>query len=135
MANYEGVRVPNPLRAKCIRSVFTPAPLDDVALAVAEATSFQRRLYIERLGELWRWSLIHSGGGYPLLRLAALYLEMDYQALFVGFRTVTDGLCILCQDPEVVQAPDRWSVVEFDGPTSPEEVARRIRAAFQPSGE
>jgi hypothetical protein len=134
MTTYEGVRVPNPLRARCIRSVFEASPLEDVAFAVAEATEFQSRIYVERRGGLWRWSLVHAGGGYPLLRISAKYLHMDYQAIFVGFRTVAEGVSILTDDPESPWEPDEWTVLAFDGAASSDDVTARITAAFQLAG-
>jgi hypothetical protein len=41
----------------------------------------------------------------------------------VGCREVDDGVCILCRDINEPLLADRWAVIEFDGPTSP-EVAR-----------
>jgi hypothetical protein len=133
MASYEGVRVPNPVRARCIRSAFDPSALEDVAFAVSEATQFQSRVYVERQEGLWRWSLVHGGGPYPLHRITAVYLQMDYQAIFVGFRTLPDGLAILTKDPDAPWEPDDWAILEFDGPTSPRDAARRITEAFQPT--
>jgi hypothetical protein len=134
MTEFTGVRAPNPLRARCIRSVFLPAPLEDVALAVAEATVYQAHLYVERLGDRWRWSLVHPGGGYPLLRIAARYLQVDYTAIFIGFRTVVDGVCVLAEVPDAPTEPDQWAVVDFDGPTPVDEVTRRILSAFHLAG-
>ena len=133
MASYVGVRVPNPVRARCIRSVFEPSPLEDVAHAVSEATELQTRIYVERFGDLWRWSLVHSGGGYPLLRISAQYLKMDYTAIFIGFRTLHNELAILCKDPNAPWEPDQWRIVEFDGPTAAGGVTKRICDAFQPT--
>ena len=129
MSDLEGVHVADPLRATCIASVFTPSPLEEVAAAVAEATMEANEIYVERLGQLWRWSLLHRGGAYPLLRISARFLKMDYQSIYIGFRTVGDGLCILTRDPESPTEPDRWAVLEFDGPCAADEVARRMAAA------
>jgi hypothetical protein len=134
MSSYEGVRVPNPVRARCIRSVFEASALEEIAFAVSEATQFQTRVYVERQEGLWRWSLVHAGGSYPLHRITAVYLEMDYTAIFVGFRTLPDGLAILTDDPDAPWGPDDWAVLEFDGPTSPDDTALLIADAFQPTG-
>jgi len=62
--------------------------LDEVAEAVAVATDDERRVYVERIGNAWRWSLTHPGGMYPLLRIAARFLRVDYHRIIIGFRSV-----------------------------------------------
>ena len=83
---YTGVRVPDPERARLIRSVFEPSPLEDVARAISVATEKETQLYVERVGDLWRWSLVHGGGPYPLLRVTARFLKMDYTAIYIGYQ-------------------------------------------------
>lgn len=41
-------------------------------VAVSVATEFQTSVNVERLGDRYRWSLIHRGGPYPLLRITAM---------------------------------------------------------------
>ncbi|MGH9917793.1 MAG: hypothetical protein ACRD6W_02805 [Nitrososphaerales archaeon] len=127
---YEDVRVPDDERKALIRSVFEPSSLEDVVKAGSVATEFERQLYVERFGDRWRWSLAHAGSGYPLLRISARFLQMDYTALQIGFRTLDNGISILCRDPEHSEIPDASAVLNFDGPTSPEAVADRMRAAL-----
>jgi hypothetical protein len=88
--------VPDLERQALLRSVFRSSPLETVAAAVSVATEDQRRVYVERRGDSWRWSLTHSGGSYPLLRISARFLRMDYQRLAIGIRTVAEGVAILC---------------------------------------
>ena len=103
---YAGVRRPNSERARLIRSVFEPSPIEAVAEAVSAAWDAAPALYVERLGDRYRWSLAHRGGSYPLLRVAARFLQMDYQTLMIGFRTVEDGYAVLARDPEHEPVPD-----------------------------
>jgi hypothetical protein len=113
-------------RVRLLRSVFHPAPLPEVAEAVFVATEHEREVYVERLVDGWRWSLTHPGAGYPLLRITALFLGVDYHRICVGFRTVKKGVCVLCDDPSQVTVPEAWAVLKFDGPTPADEVERRI---------
>jgi hypothetical protein len=53
-------------------------------------SEYERIVYVERLGEAWRWSLAHQGGLYPLLRITARFLRVDYDRIAIGARAV-DG--------------------------------------------
>jgi hypothetical protein len=117
---------PDANRLRLMRSVFHPAPLPDVAGAVSLATEHEREVYVERLPDGWRWSLTHPGGGYPLLRITARFLGVDYHRISVGFRTVKKGVCVLSDDPSQAAVPKAWAVLTFDGPTPADEVEERI---------
>jgi hypothetical protein len=43
------------------------------------------------VGDRYRWSLIQRGGPYPLSRITAEYLQVDYHSIIVGCREVGDG--------------------------------------------
>jgi hypothetical protein len=117
---------PDPDRVRLLRSIFHPAPLPEVAEAVSVATEHEREVYVERIPDGWRWSLTHPGGGYPLLRITARFLGVDYHRVAVGFRTVKTGVCVLCDNPSQVTVPEAWAVLKFAGPTPAEEVEERI---------
>jgi hypothetical protein len=121
---------PDAHRLELLRSVFQPSSLDDVADAVSVASEHEHRIYVERVDGGYRWSLTHPGGGYPLLRITARFLRVDYTRVAVGFRTVADGVCVLSDDPGEATRPEAWAVVEFDGPTLPETVAESIHVAL-----
>jgi hypothetical protein len=121
-----GARVPDPERARLIRSCFVPSPIEVVAEAIAAAWDAAPALYVERLGDKYRWSLAHTGGAYPLLRLTARFLRIDYQALLIGFRTVEDGYSILTMDPEEESGPDAATTLKLASPVDPDEAARLI---------
>ena len=123
---YAGVRVPDPERAQLIRSVFEPSPLEAVASAVSVATEKETHLYVEWIGDLWRWSLVHGGGPYPLLRVTARFLKVDYTAIFIGHRQIEGGLSVLTRDPEEVIEPNSWAVITFDGPATEATVTERL---------
>ena len=86
---------PDPYRARLLRSTFEISALSDVVEAISVATEVESRLYVERFSTGWRWSLVHAGGGYPLLRIAARFLDVDYHTIQIGFRTV-GGVAIRC---------------------------------------
>jgi hypothetical protein len=117
---------PDAYRVSLLRSVFAASALDAVAEAVAVATEHERRIYIEHVDDRWRWSFTHPGGGYPLLRVTARFLGTDYTLISIAFRTVTEGVCVLCADPDATARPDRWAVIEFDGPATPKDVEELI---------
>jgi hypothetical protein len=124
---------PDPERQRLARSMFQPSSLDEVAEAVAVATKEENRLYVERIGSAYRWSITHPGGMYPLLRITARFLRVDYHSLVIGFRRITDDVFILAGDPATDQDPDVWTVIEFDGPTKNADARDRIVQALEPS--
>jgi len=121
---------PDPTRQRLLRSVFEASPLESVAEAVSAATEDERGIYVERIGNQWRWSLTHAGGSYPLLRITARFLGVDHSRIMIGFRTVADDVCVLCADPDEPVLADAWAVVDFDEPTSPRVAKERIVQAF-----
>ena len=104
--------------------------MESVAEAVSAATEDERRIYVERIGGRWRWSLTHAGGSYPLPRITAQFLGVDHSRIMIGFRTVADDVCALCADPDEPVLADAWAVVDFDEPTSPRVAKERIVQAF-----
>ncbi|MFZ6005786.1 MAG: hypothetical protein ACOYXM_17825 [Actinomycetota bacterium] len=118
---------PDPQRAALARSIMRISPLKSVAMAVSVATEHERRVYIERMAGGWRWSPVHPGGGYPLLRITARFLQIDYHHLRVPFRTLDDDNTIVCRNPDRPSRPKAWALIDFDGPATPDEVEIRIR--------
>ncbi len=123
---YEGVLEPAPELAVLTRSIFDPVPLDEVAEALFVASERETSAYVERFGGDYRWSLTHRGGSYPLLRITAAFLQMDYRALAVGFRTVLDGWTVL-GDGDGEPEPDAAAVVGLVCPTLPHDAAALVR--------
>ena len=121
---------PDPERVRLYRSIFEPSSLDGAAEAVSVSTEGEQHIYVERLGAAWRWSLTHPGGGYPLLRITARFLRVDYHRLMIGFRSIADRVYVLCGDPQSDKDPDEWAVLDFDGATAPSEVKERIEQAL-----
>lgn len=119
-----------PSRSQLFFSTREWSPLEDVALAVSVATENVSRLYVARLDEEYRWSLIHRGGPYPLLRITARFLEVDHQSIFIGFESVGDGYSALCEDPEIERKPSASAILSFDGPTPKTDAERLIREAL-----
>jgi hypothetical protein len=101
------------------------------ASAHSAGTEHERRFYVERMARGWRWSLTHSGGAYPLLRITARFLKMDHCRLMIGFRTLADGVAIMWRNPTRPSRPRAWAFVEFDGPATPTQVERRIHRTFE----
>jgi hypothetical protein len=123
---------PDAYRLELLRRVFEVSSLDEVAEAVAVATEHERRVYVERLDGGYRWSPVHSGGAYPLLRITARFLRVDYRDITVAFRAVADAVYILSAEVQQATIADAWAVVDFDVPASSEETRDRIRAALSP---
>ena len=110
-------------RTTLIQSIRIWSPLGAVADAISVASAVENRIYVERLGDRYRWSLSSKGGSYPLLRATARFAVVDYQRIVVGFRTLTDGTAIICDDPGAVVLPDAWALVDVVDPVSPAEAA------------
>lgn len=119
--------VGNPHRLAFIDAMQNWSPFEDVVAAIADAARDQRRVYVERLGDRYRWSLV-SNSGYPLLRNVAAYFAVDYTRLYVGFRTVEDELCIVCEDPANFETPDAWTAIDLDPSTDEGELRHAIRS-------
>ena len=119
-------------RAALIQSTRTWSPLEEVALAVSVASETERLIYVERRSDLYRWSLAHRGGGYPILRITARFLHVDYGRIFVGFRTLPHGMATMCEDPSVVEEPDDWAILEPTTTVSTTEAAELITSAVGP---
>jgi hypothetical protein len=128
--SYDGITTPDPERERLCRSVFRPSPLEDVAEAISVATEQFPDVYVERRGDLYRWSLATRGGGaYVLLRLTAKYFRVDYLSVVVGFRQVGDGWCVQMVDETYVD-PDAWAVLRFDDFATVDQVRDRIEGAL-----
>ena len=117
-------------RSQLILSTREWSPLEEVALAVSVATEYETKLYAERLDGQYRWSLIHRGGPYPLLRITARFLEVDYHSIFIGFRGIDDGYSALSDNPEGEPTPSASAILTFGGPTPQTETERLIREAL-----
>lgn len=114
------------------RTIREWSPLADVAAAVATASRHERTVYVERKGDRWRWSLAHEGGPYPLLRVTARYLGLDYQSLLVRARAVRGGWSVLDIGAAERTRPDAWRMVALPDSVSADEATALIEAAFVP---
>ena len=91
-------------------SILRPSPLYEIVEAVvAYAGTGGGAVYVECLGDQYRWSPASRGGPYPLMRLLSRFLGCDHHQLTVGFVTV-DGWCIAA-DPEETRW-DRYMILE-----------------------
>jgi hypothetical protein len=126
---YEGVLEPARELARLTRSIFEPAPLEEVAEALFVASERESTVYVERFDGLYRWSLAHRGGAYPLLRVTANFLQMDYHVLAIGFRTVLNDWTVL-GDGDDEPAPDDAAIVPLAYPTLPHEAAELVSQAL-----
>ncbi len=123
----------DPARQRLARSVLHPAPLEEVAAAVAVAAAEgERPIYVERRLGRYRWSLCHRGGGYPLLRIFASFLRVDHRGAFIGLHTVAGGWAIVAPEPSEWAEPDAWAIlseVELTGPGGVElAIARSLES-------
>jgi hypothetical protein len=132
MSDYEGITTPDPERERLFQSVFHPSPLNEVAEAVSAATEDHCKIYVEKLGDRFRWSFAtRAGGPYPQLRITAQFLRMDYSSLRgVGSREVGDGFCVQIVDEGEI-GPDAWALLTFDEPASAYQVGLRVRSELE----
>lgn len=133
-------------RERLAHAIKSSAPLDLVAEGIAAATEHTPLLaYVERRGELYRWSPAHRGGPYPLMRITARFLQMDHHGLVLPFRALTEdtprasgfgrdgiwkGVCIIAGAEDEQGPPDAWTVLEFDAPQTAAVVRERILGAL-----
>jgi hypothetical protein len=121
----------DPARQRLIRSVFEPSSLEEVTAAVAVAVAEgERDIYVERSRGQYRWSLCSKGGSYPLLRITARFLKVDYRRAFIGFCTIPGDWCILVEDPAARAEPDSWAVLSARELESSLDLAVAIEAAL-----
>jgi hypothetical protein len=126
---YEGVLEPAHELARLTRSIFEPSTLDEVAESLFVASEHETSVYVERFDDQYRWSLAHQGGAYPLLRITANFLQMDYHALAIGFRTVLGDWTVL-GDAEREPVPDDASIMSLEYPTLPQHAKALILQAI-----
>jgi hypothetical protein len=115
------------------KSIRNWSALDDVCDDVSVASWQLRHDYVERRGDVFRWSIVRKGGAYPLLRTVARYVEVDYNRLKHGFCTLPNGTAILCENSGELDEPDAWAIINLDQETSRLDVQKLI--VVQLSGE
>jgi hypothetical protein len=79
-------------------SIFAYCTLEQVAEQIAASAALFERIYVERRGSGFRWSLIHRGGPYPLLRQVAQLLDVSYHSLVLPFGSVEEWTIVLTKD-------------------------------------
>lgn len=114
----------DPERIRSAVSILRPSPLDEVADAVAAyGSSGGIAAYVERIGDLYRWSPATQGGAYSLLRNVARFVECHHTDLTIGFTTV-EGWSIV--DPDTGVPRSEQHVVLDGQPTDASEIARAV---------
>jgi hypothetical protein len=119
-----------PSRTRLVRSIFDWSPIEEVALAVSLASAHESHVYVERISDRYRWSLIHRGGPYPLLRITARFLQVDHRAVFIGFRDVGDGCVALSDNPMAEPVPDHSAVLLLSVEHTVESMASRLKSVL-----
>jgi hypothetical protein len=102
-------------------SIFAYCTLDQVAEQIAASAARFERIYVERRGSKYRWSPVHLGGPYPLLREVAQLLDVSHNSLILPFGTVEEWTIVLTRDLD--NSPDAWSFTQ----PAPDAVANRER--------
>lgn len=126
----DGSATPDEEHAALAQTIMETLPLRKVAAAVAAATEHERRVYVERMSRGWRWSLVHAGGPYPLLRVTARFLRMDYRRLMIPTHTLDGRNTIVWRTRNRPSKSGSWALVDFDGPSTAREVEDKIRETF-----
>lgn len=131
MARSASKPAPIPSRGRLIVSVRDWSSLEEVALAVSVATEYETKVYVERMSDRYRWSLIHRGGPYPLLRITARFLQVDYHRIFVACREIDGGYSALCDTPEEDYVPDASKILNLALHTPEGAVEALIRRSLR----
>jgi hypothetical protein len=115
-------------RAHHMRCARYPSPLDEVVAAIVAATDHETRFYVERGAKGWRWSLVHPGGPYPLLRITARFLDVEHDRILVPCRGLPNGLSVLGDLNPPASA--KWTLVDVPKRATASVVVDAISAAF-----
>jgi hypothetical protein len=108
-------------------SLNQPQPLDVAAAMIAEALVTWNKIYLERHGDLWRWSFATKGGGYPLLRMCARFLGIPYWNLIIGFDTLPEGWTVY--QPPDLERPPTYAVIEIPDGSDATRIVALMREA------
>jgi hypothetical protein len=119
-------RAPERPGSSTVQQPTTRNALDEVSEAVPVATEVERRVYVERMSQGWRWSLTHRGSGYPMLRITARFLLVEHYRIMVPFRMLETGDFIWMPEDGRPLQPEAWAILDFDGPATRDEVQARI---------
>jgi hypothetical protein len=88
-------------------SIFAYCTLEQVAEQIAASAAQFDCIYVERLGSTYRWSPMHRGGPYPLLREVAKLLDLPYRLLVLPFGTADEWTIVRTEDLDT--EPDAWA--------------------------
>jgi hypothetical protein len=112
-------------------SMMTECTIEHVAEAIAGHAQPGQDAYIERRSAGYRWSPVHAGGSYPLLRTVAAMIDVNYHALGLPFTTV-EGRTVVNADARANGDVTGASFIEAT--TDAPENMRRIGAALEDRG-
>ena len=100
----------DPARVELAIRILRPSSADEVLEAMRTyATALDAPVYVERMGDRYRWSPVHRGGPSPLGHVLAKFLGCKTTDLTIGFVTI-DGWCVI-HDPKEPVA-DRHLILE-----------------------
>lgn len=99
-------------RRKLADTMTQPSSIEDVIEAI---TRFGERpyakIYVERRGAGYRWSIAHRGGPYPLLREVAKFLDVPHTSVLVHSTTV-DGWTVVALTGPLPNTPEAWAIID-----------------------
>ena len=98
-------------RSRLAGSIFETCTIEQTAeqIALFGAPRFAR-VYVERRGKAYRWSIVHRGGPYPLLRELAQLLDVPHESIALPFATIDGWTYVLA--PDLDGKPDSWAIIE-----------------------
>lgn len=117
-------------RAAHIKTMRRPSGFNDVVASIALFTAAPGSVYVEQLSDGWRWSPAHRGGAYPLLRIVARFLGVDYARIVLPFNTTEDGWAVLQPDDDVVGPAAATAVLSFTETATVGTVRQRLVEEF-----
>jgi len=104
-------------RSRLADSIFGTCTAEEVAgqIALFGAPRFHK-VYVERREDGYRWSIVHGGGPYPLLRELAQLLDIPYQSIVLPFATLDGWAYVLA--PDIEGEPDSCAFIESSADAS-----------------
>jgi Domain of unknown function (DUF6438) len=116
--------VDEPRRRELVDTMTEPSSAEDVIRAIASfGVRPSVKIYVERSGRGYRWSMAHRGGSYPLLREVATFLDLPYTSLLLPC-TGVQGWTVIAPTGFLKYVPTSWAILEASDDS--EEIARGL---------
>lgn len=112
-----------------MQSVRRVSSLQEVAAAVSAYSVTRAPVHVEQWADGYRWSPAHGGGPYPLHRVAAQFLQVDYHTFYLPFTTSRRGYAYIPPE-EATGRPLVTDILSLERRITPEEAQGLITTSL-----